>query len=76
MTLSSWSNKPLEQVKKESGCENMWMNVYIYKHRDRITQLVRRAESAGYNGIVVSVDIPILSRRKGSSFYKTFGKFL
>uniref|UniRef100_A0A914XG18 (S)-2-hydroxy-acid oxidase n=1 Tax=Plectus sambesii TaxID=2011161 RepID=A0A914XG18_9BILA len=76
MTLSAWSNKPLEQVKKESGCENMWMNVYIFKHRDRITQLVRRAENAGYNAIVVSVDIPILSRRKGSSFYKEVGKFI
>ena len=74
MTLSAWTNTPLEQVKKESACENMWMNVYLFKH-GRAARLIRQAEAAGFKAIVITVDIPIFSRRRGSTFYRDIGKY-
>uniref|UniRef100_A0A0E0DIK8 (S)-2-hydroxy-acid oxidase n=2 Tax=Oryza TaxID=4527 RepID=A0A0E0DIK8_9ORYZ len=49
MTLSSWSTSSVEEV---------------YKDRNIVRQLVRRAELAGFKAIALTVDTPRLGRRE------------
>jgi isopentenyl diphosphate isomerase/L-lactate dehydrogenase-like FMN-dependent dehydrogenase len=41
-----------------------WFQLYVYKQRDISAGLVRRAEAAGYQAIVLTVDTPRLGRRE------------
>ncbi len=71
MILSSWSTTSIEGVaaaaeKAQMECRTMglrWFQLYIYRDRSLTTQLVQRAEQAGYKALVVTVDTPILGRR-------------
>ncbi|CAG7882549.1 unnamed protein product, partial [Brassica rapa] len=49
MTLSSWATSSVEEV---------------YKNRNVVEQLVRRAERAGFKAIALTVDTPRLGRRE------------
>ncbi|OLY83665.1 Hydroxyacid oxidase 1 [Smittium mucronatum] len=69
--LSSISNYSIEEVSKgvadltESG-ENTsvrWLQLYVFQDRHISYDLVKRAEQAGYTGIVVTVDTPYAGRR-------------
>jgi len=41
-----------------------WFQLYVYKDRAVTTELVARAEAAGYRAIVLTVDTPMLGRRE------------
>jgi (S)-2-hydroxy-acid oxidase len=41
-----------------------WFQLYVYKDRVVTRQLVERAEAAGYKALAVTVDTPILGRRR------------
>ena len=55
------------QVASNNGNGLRWFQLYVYKDRDVVTSLVRRAEAAGYTAIALTVDAPILGRRCGLS---------
>ena len=59
MTLSSWSTTGLEDVGVANGNGLRWYQVEIYKDAEITEQLVKRAETAGYKAIVVTIDIPV-----------------
>jgi 4-hydroxymandelate oxidase len=40
-----------------------WFQLYVHKDREFTRALVERAEAAGYEGIVLTVDTPLLGRR-------------
>jgi L-lactate dehydrogenase (cytochrome) len=40
-----------------------WMQIYIFKSEEFIMELLKRAESIGYKVLILTVDVPILSRR-------------
>ncbi len=40
-----------------------WMQIYIFQSEEFIMELLKRAESIGYNVLILTVDVPILSRR-------------
>jgi len=40
-----------------------WMQIYIFQSEEFIMELLKRAESIGYKVLVLTVDVPILSRR-------------
>ena len=63
MILSTLSTQPLEAV-REAGAGPHWFQLYVYRDRERTAQLVRRAEQAGYEALVVTVDAPMLGRRE------------
>jgi 4-hydroxymandelate oxidase len=63
MCLSTMSNTDLREVRTASGAP-LWFQLYIYKDRDATRDLVVRAEQAGYTGLVVTVDAPLLGRRE------------
>ena len=40
-----------------------WMQIYIFQSEEFIMELLKRAEGIGYNVLILTVDVPILSRR-------------
>jgi 4-hydroxymandelate oxidase len=61
--LSSLSNTAMEKVFAESGSPK-WFQLYIYKDREITRELVQRAEAAGAEAIVLTVDAPGLGTRE------------
>ena len=62
-TCSTLSTISLEEVaKKTSG--RQWFQLYIYKDRTITMDLIRRAEQAGYQAIMLTVDVPIMAYRQ------------
>jgi len=59
---STLATTSLEEV-AEAVPAPKWFQVYVHKDRDFTTALVHRAEAAGYDALVVTVDTPILGRR-------------
>ncbi|KAJ3210731.1 Hydroxyacid oxidase 1 [Dinochytrium kinnereticum] len=77
MVLSTYATTSLEDVIAEynkaskvyaslnNGVEapGMWFQLYVYQNRSVSESLIRRAEKAGYRGLMVTVDTPVLGRR-------------
>ncbi len=61
--LSSLSNTAMESVFAQSGSPR-WFQLYIYKDRAITLELVKRAEAAGAEAIVLTVDAPGLGTRE------------
>src|SRR5438270_1442522 len=61
--LSSLSNTAMEPVLAEASSPR-WFQLYIYKDRAITLALVQRAEAAGAEAIVLTVDAPGLSTRE------------
>lgn len=61
--LSSLSNTAMEQV--FAACSGpRWFQLYIYKDRGVTRELIQRAESAGAQAIVLTVDAPVWGTRE------------
>lgn len=58
MVLSTQSSTLLEQVAQQAQTP-LWFQLYIQPDRDFTQQLVQRAEAAGYQALVVTVDAPV-----------------
>lgn len=63
MTLSSWATSSVEEV-NSVGPGIRFFQLYVYKDRTIVRQLVRRAEMAGFKAIALTVDTPRLGRRE------------
>jgi 4-hydroxymandelate oxidase len=61
--LSSLSNTAMEKVFAAAGSPQ-WFQLYIYKDREITRELVQRAEAAGAEAIVLTVDAPGLGTRE------------
>lgn len=61
--LSSLSNTAMEAVFSEAASPR-WFQLYIYKDRAVTSELVKRAEAAGAEAIVLTVDAPGLGTRE------------
>src|SRR4029077_21206483 len=64
--LSSLSNTAMETVFAEAASPR-WFQLYIYKDREITRALVQRAEAAGAEAIVLTVDAPGLGTRERDS---------
>jgi 4-hydroxymandelate oxidase len=61
--LSSLSNTAMEEV--FAACDGpRWFQLYIYKDRGITQELIRRAEAAGAQAIVLTVDAPVWGTRE------------
>lgn len=58
MVLSTQSSILLETVAQQAQTP-LWFQLYIQPDRDFTRQLIRRAEAAGYQALVVTVDAPV-----------------
>ncbi|KAG6387266.1 hypothetical protein SASPL_152453 [Salvia splendens] len=63
MTLSSGPTCSIEEV-ASTGPGIRFFQLYVYKDRNVVSQLVRRAERAGFKAIALTVDTPRLGRRE------------
>lgn len=61
MVLSSLASTALEEVAALAG--PLWFQLYIQKEREQTLSLVRRAEAAGCEALVVTVDAPVAGIR-------------
>jgi 4-hydroxymandelate oxidase len=61
--LSSLSNTAIESVFAHAASPR-WFQLYIYKDREITLELVKRAEAAGAEAIVLTVDAPGLGTRE------------
>jgi 4-hydroxymandelate oxidase len=63
MIVSAMSSVALEDVAEQSGNDNLWLQIYIFKDREVTRQLVERAERASVKAIVVSLGCPVPGKR-------------
>ncbi|CAM4427288.1 MAG: 4-hydroxymandelate oxidase [Legionellaceae bacterium] len=61
--ISTMATTSLEEVVSVSQCPS-WFQLYMYKDRSISLNLIKRAENAGYKGIVLTVDVPIMGKRE------------
>jgi len=63
MINSTLSNTPIEQV-VAAGSAPVWFQLYVYEDRAETEALVKRAEDAGAQALVLTVDAPLLGVRE------------
>jgi L-lactate dehydrogenase (cytochrome) len=62
-TLSTHSSCSIEEV--AAGAQGpLWFQLYVWQNRDLTRSFVERARAAGYRALVLTVDVPIISRRE------------
>ena len=63
LVLSTQATAPLEEVARltldEAGRGPLWFQLYLLPDRDFMRGLVQRAEAAGYEALVLTVDAPV-----------------
>jgi L-lactate dehydrogenase (cytochrome) len=62
-TLSSLSTRSIEEVREVSGGD-LWFQVYVWKDRGLLAEMLDRAAAQRYSTIVVTVDTAVLGRRE------------
>jgi len=63
MVASCNSNRTMEEIAKSSSAP-LWLQLYLHADTGINEQLVRRAEDAGYRGLVLTVDRPRFGNRE------------
>jgi lactate 2-monooxygenase len=64
MVLSSASSYTMEEVAEELGETPKWFQLYWSADPEIASSFIDRAETAGYDGIVVTLDTPLLGWRE------------
>ncbi|TDW30309.1 alpha-hydroxy acid oxidase [Cryobacterium psychrophilum] len=62
-SLSTMGTTSIEDVKAASPQGRNWFQLYMWKDRDRSIALVDRAAKAGYDTLLVTVDVPVAGAR-------------
>ncbi len=62
-TLSTMGTTSIEDVAAANPHGRNWFQLYMWKDRDRSMALVERAAKAGYDTLVVTVDVPVAGAR-------------
>lgn len=63
MTLSSYSNRSLEDVIEASNGSAVMLQLYVFQNRKTTEKLVHKAEKAGYKALALTVDTPFIGKR-------------
>jgi 4-hydroxymandelate oxidase len=64
MTVSTSANHPLEEVVGVAPGSPSWFQLYRLHSPGHTDDLARRAGDAGYRALVLTVDLPLLGRRR------------
>ena len=64
MVLSSWSTTSMEEVAAAAVSGLRWFQLYVYKDRALTEDLVCRAAASGYKALCVTIDTPVLGKRR------------
>jgi len=63
-TLSTMSSRSIEEVAEAAPSARRWFQLYVQARPNQSRRLVERAVDAGYEAIVLTVDLPILGYRE------------
>ena len=63
-TLSTMSTCSIEEVAAVSGDGRRWFQVYAWRDRGLVKEMVDRAAASGYEALVLTVDTAVLGRRE------------
>lgn len=61
--ISTMASESLEKIAASAHCP-LWFQLYIFKDRAITLDLIHKAEQAGYQGIVLTVDTPLMASRE------------
>jgi isopentenyl diphosphate isomerase/L-lactate dehydrogenase-like FMN-dependent dehydrogenase len=61
--LSTMGTTSIEDVRAAAPEGRNWFQLYMWKDRERSMQLVERAAAAGYDTLLVTVDVPVAGAR-------------
>jgi L-lactate dehydrogenase (cytochrome) len=62
-SLSTMGTTAIEDVKKANPHGRNWFQLYMWKDRDRSMALAERAAAAGFDTLLVTVDVPVAGAR-------------
>jgi L-lactate dehydrogenase (cytochrome) len=62
-TLSTLSTRSIEEVRSVSD-GRLWFQVYAWRDRGLVAEMIQRAADAGYEALVLTVDTAVLGRRE------------
>jgi L-lactate dehydrogenase (cytochrome) len=62
-SLSTMGTASIEEVAKANPNGRNWFQLYMWKDRDRSMALVERAAAAGFDTLLVTVDVPVTGAR-------------
>jgi L-lactate dehydrogenase (cytochrome) len=62
-TLSTMGTTSIEGVRDANPHGRNWFQLYMWKDRDKSMELVARAAAAGFEALVVTVDVPVSGAR-------------
>lgn len=62
-TVSTSASVRLEDIRESVPDGRLWFQVYVYKDRELVRSLVRRAQAAQFEALVLTVDVPVLGQR-------------
>lgn len=62
-TLSTMGTASVEDIAKVEPLGRRWFQLYLWTNRDQSLGLVHRARDAGYDALVVTVDVPVAGAR-------------
>jgi L-lactate dehydrogenase (cytochrome) len=62
-TLSTLGTRSIEEV-ADVGSDRLWFQVYTWRDRDLVADLIKRAANSGYEALCLTVDTAVLGRRE------------
>lgn len=62
-SLSTMGTASIEDVARVNPYGRNWFQLYMWKDRERSMGLVKRAATAGYDALLVTVDVPVAGAR-------------
>src|SRR4051812_38997588 len=63
-TLSTLSTRSIEEVRAASPDSRLWFQVYAWRDRGLVQEMIGRCASASYEALVLTVDTAVLGRRE------------
>lgn len=63
-TVASTSNTPMEQIVENGGGGRLWYHLYVWRDMEASLKAVPRAEAAGFEALVLTVDSTIPYNRE------------
>lgn len=65
-TLSTSATASIEQI-ADAAPGRLWFQAYILRHRPLLESLIARARAADYEGLMITVDLPVGGKRERDS---------
>jgi L-lactate dehydrogenase (cytochrome) len=63
-SLSTLGTRSIEEVAAAAGTARLWFQVYVWRDRGLVAEMIARAAAAGFEALMVTVDTAVLGRRE------------